>query len=341
MILIDFDIEMANNMCYKNSKMEIFIPNKRIPIEVTSIVDTRIKEIQEYRELYSGKKNIYTSVYKYKNGIIDAEHAIIDKIFLDFDYDDDLNFFDDVRKVAKFLADSNYTFSIRFSGRGFHIFIRVKRWIRLNNPRQAIRKWVQNMHEQTGTDSDHAVIGDLRRVSRMLGSMNLKTHLYCIPIDYIQLMNFTYDSICDMARTMKTDYLDDVYYIGGEILDISDFDVDDKPQTIKLNADINNIKVQNSLPSCINMMLSDSSLGYWGRGQLILYLRDDGYSYEEILMTLKAHLSDDKYYHCVEEEGQPSYLYYDREDMLFASCQTLKDNGFCNDDHCSGCSLYL
>ena len=88
-------------------------------------------------------------------------------------------------------------------------------------------------------------------------------------------------------------------------------------------------------------MLKDPYLGYWGRGQLILYLRDDGYGFEEILMILKSVLSEEKFYHCTTEEGQPAYLYFSREDLLFASCQTLKDNGFCTSEKCTGCYLYL
>lgn len=323
----------------KTMMMEIFIPNKRIPIKAT-IVDSTNEVLNEYRELYSGKKNIYTSVYRYDKEI-NLQNVIIDKIFLDFDYDEDLKFFDDVRKVAKFLADSNYIFNIRFSGKGFHIFIRLNRQIQLKNPKQAIRRWVQDMHEKTETDSDHAVIGDLRRVSRMLGSMNLKTHLYCIPIEYGELMNFTYESIRDMAKEMKDEYIEDIFYIGGNFLDISSFDVEDKPKTINYNINIDTIKVQDGYPPCVEEMLKNPELGYWGRGQLIVFLRDDGYSFEEIIIILKSVLSDDKFYHCTTEEGQPAYLYYNREDMLFASCDTLKMNGFCTSNSCNGCHLYL
>ena len=88
-------------------------------------------------------------------------------------------------------------------------------------------------------------------------------------------------------------------------------------------------------------MLSNPELGYYERGQLILYLRDDGYSFYEILAILKSVLSPKKYYHCTAEENQPEYLYYGREEMLFASCQTLKDNGLCPSGKCTGQWLYL
>lgn len=322
-----------------NNKMEIFIPKKRIQIDA-QVPDFMNGTLNEYRIMYSGKKDIYASVYKYKDEV-HPKNAIINKIFLDFDYDDDLIFFDNVRKVAKYLFDSHYTFCIRFSGRGFHIFIEIKERP-LKNPKNAIRKWVKDMHAKTNTTSDSSVVGDLRRVSRMLGSMNLKTHLYCIPIAYNELMNFTYDSICEMAKEIDdTKTIDDIYVVNVNNLDISDFDTENEPQTINCNININNIQVQDGYPNCIEQMLKDPELGYYGRGQLIVYLRDDGYSFEEILMILKSVLSDKKYYHCTVEEGQPAYLYFNREDLLFASCQTLKENGLCTSTTCNGNHLYL
>lgn len=312
--------------------MEVFIPKKRIPVKTH-------EEAEEYRILYSGKKNIYQSVYEYNNEI-NPRNAIVDKIFLDFDYDDDLVFFDNVRKVAKYLADSEYTFSIRFSGRGFHIFIYLDPNIKLKNPKRAIRNWVKDMHTKTNTQSDSSVVGDLRRVSRMLNSMNLKTHLYCIAIQYNELMNFTYESICEIAKDIN-DKSTDKYYLGKKYLDLSDFDVADEPKSLNYKINKNNIQVQNGFPPCILEMLKNPELGYYERGQLILYLRDDGYSFYEILTILKNVLSEKKYYHCTQEEGQVEYLYFVRENMLFSSCQTLKSNGLCPSDICQGQCLYL
>ena len=108
---------------------EIFIPKRRIVI-------VNPEQIQHYISVYNGKKNIYQSVYHYKNKP-SAINAIVDKVFLDFDYDDDLKFYDDVRKVAKYLHKHGIRFYIRFSGRGFHIFIMVQN--NLKQPKLAIK----------------------------------------------------------------------------------------------------------------------------------------------------------------------------------------------------------
>ena len=319
----------------ENIIQEVFIPKQRIQI-------TDKEKVFEYQQLYSGKKDLYLSVYNYRN-VISTNTAIIDKIFLDFDYDDELLFFNDVRTVAKFLYDSDYTFCVRFSGRGFHIFIALQE--NHHNNSSSIKKWVRYMHTKTNTQSDRAVIGDLRRVSRMLGTMNLKTHLYCIPITYDQLMQLSYNDICDMAKVYQSNeqyngLFSDYYHYGKSNIDLSKFDIKE-PKTIKTNININNVNVQKSLPACIEKMLKDPELGYYARGMLILYLRDDGYSFAEILSILKKTLSEDKYYHCTVEEEQPTYLYFTREDLLFASCQTLKDNGLCGSKTCAGNHLYI
>lgn len=320
---------------------EIFLPTKRI-VAIQSTID-------RYRELYSGKKDLYLSVYEYsgwKKEHICTENAIIDKIFLDFDYDEDMKFFEDTKTIANFLYDIGAKFKIRFSGRGFHIFVYLTDNL-LKNPKKAIRAWVKDLHNKTNTTSDSNVVGDIRRVSRMLGTINMKTHLYCIPLDYAHLMNFTYEAICDMAKQWTPLYhLNDrlsgleEWIIDGALVDISEYDTEEVPVKIQ-SVDTSKIEVQDGYPPCIDKMLSNPNLGYYERGQLISYLRDDGYSFYEILTILKSILSEEKYYHCTEEENQPAYIYYNREDMLFSSCQTLKDNGLCPSIECEGHKLYL
>lgn len=311
---------------------EIFLPKMRIPIYSD-------EELEEYKVLYSGKKNIYESVYTFRGDTkedIKINNVIVDKIFLDFDYDDDFKFFDDVKKVVKFLNELNLYYYIRFSGRGFHVFIKLTN-TQLKNPQQAIRGWVKELHQKTNTNSDSAVVGDLRRVCRIMGSMNMKTHLYCIPLDYAHLMNCTYESICLMAREYDDNLYD--FHHRGQLLDISEYDKEENCTQVQ-NINASNIKINVEHPPCIQKMLSNNELGYYERGQLILYLRDDGYGLNEILMILKAILSSKKYYHCTEEEKQPYYLYY-REDIVFSSCKTLKDNGLCCSDTCNGHYLYI
>ena len=305
---------------------ELFIPKKRIVIE-----DDNIK--QQYIDLYNGKKNLYESVYCYTD-VPDSKNAIIDKIFLDFDYDDDLLFYDDVRKVAKYLYELGVKFCIRFSGRGFHIFILCKE-VELKHPNLAIKKWVNQLHRRTETQSDRSVVGDTRRVCRILDTKNLKTGLYCIPLKYNHLCTLSYEDICDMAK--ERSHLSDYYY-GYDSIDLTPFDNEEKTSVKQFAPQ--NIVVSVEFPPCINGLLSNPDLGYHERRELIIYLRDDGYTEEEIYSILKEHLSHKKFAHCTEEENQLSYLMR-REDILFSNCEAQKMNGVCNSDTCDGCRLYL
>ena len=144
----------------------------------------------------------------------------------------------------------------------------------------------------------------------------------------------------DALAKQNTDFSTDI------ITDIENsfpnhFITTEEEQSFVGNIDVSKIQIKDDFPPCIKDMLKNPLLGYYERGVLICYLRDDGYSFYEILTILKTTLSKEKYYHCTEEENQPQYLYYDREDMLFASCQTLKNNGLCPSNECHGQWLYL
>ena len=62
---------------------EIFIPKRRIVI-------VNPEQIQHYISVYNGKKNIYQSVYRYKNKP-SAINAIVDKILPNIKYSKNLN----------------------------------------------------------------------------------------------------------------------------------------------------------------------------------------------------------------------------------------------------------
>lgn len=305
---------------------ELFIPKLRIIIKDD-------KDIKKFIQIHNGKKNIYSSVYKYHD-YPDAKNACIDKIFFDFDYDDDLKFYDDVRKVADYLKQMDYMFYIRFSGRGFHIFVITEKE-ELKQPKVAIRNFVNDVHQRTGTKSDMSVVGDLRRVSRTLGTKNLKTHLYCIPITYEQLQILSYKDVCKIAKR----YNNDCDHINGYTkISLSLFDAEKELSSCNIN--VSNITVSTEFPPCINKLLQIPDLGYHERRELIVYLRDDGYTKEEIESMLEKTLSPDKFIHCIDEENQLEYL-MNRDDILFSSCITQKMNGICCSDICSGQNLYI
>jgi hypothetical protein len=310
---------------------EMFIKPRRF-----KIIDT--DDIDYYISIYNGKKDLYQTVYNYED-VIDINTVIVDKIFLDFDYNSDMKFLSDVRGVAKYLYRNDYLFYIRFSGNGFHIFILLDD-DELKNPKSAIKNYVDFLHKQTGTTSDPAVIGDLRRVVRIPNTLNIKhkeQQYYCIPISYNELINKTYEEIKLLAsypRETKDDFIN-----GHRLLNISEWDSNilikehHNAQNI-----ISDVEISDEIPPCIKELMKDPMLGNTGRIQVILFFRDLGYTRDEVEDLLYSFLSEEKFNHCVHEEHLIDYLF--EKNYIFNDCIVQKENGFCTDETCKGHGLY-
>ena len=309
---------------------ELFIPYVRIKYS-----DEELKNY--YIHLFNKKKNLYEVIYSYHDKPSN-ETAIVDKIFLDFDpSDNSMDFFFHVRTVTKYLYDNDIEFYIRFSGRGFHVFINLDNQ-ELNNPKLAIKQYVYHLHQTTNTASDNAVVGDLRRPARLVNTMNLKTQKYCIPITYDELQNKTYQEISDLAICER--HVDD-FINGSSKLDISAWDgmdpnlIPKTPQSVVMPK----IEVVDKMPPCIEKFLQDPQLSHKERFQLMLFLRDLGYTYDEIEKIFYGFLDDDKFYHMTEEEHQIQNV-CPRDEFTFSPCHMQKMNGYCPSEECAGCNLY-
>lgn len=284
-------------------------------------------------KILNNKMPLYESVYSYVDSC-DIFHVLVDKIFLDFDFDENFNFLKDIRIVSRYLYENNIKFCIRFSGRGFHLFIYLSDdW--LQNPKRAIKQFVKSLHEKTNTKSDPAVVGDLRRVVRIPFTVNKKTNLYCMPITYDDLMNKNYEEICDMAKDPI--YCFDIFY-GEKLLDISSFD---KVPTVQLKNKVSVAfsQITNDIPLCIKNLMKDPYASYNDRFLIIMFFRELGYSEDEIVEILKNCLSEEKFEHCVYEEHQVEYL-MEREELFFPACYNMKNDGYCPDQKCKGHCLY-
>lgn len=306
---------------------EMFIPKRRIPIK-----NHRLKN--RYLKMFNDKVAIYESIYTYTDKC-DAFHVNIDKIFLDFDYDENLKFLDDIRTVAKYLYEQNIKFYIRFSGRGFHLFILITDdW--LDNPKYAIKQFVKELHKKTNTKSDMMVVGDLRRVSRMPYTLNKKSNLYCMSLKYEDLMEKTYEEICKMAEAPIFIY---DYIYGEKYLDITEYDNSFTPTPTAYHVTTGETKITNEILPCIKNLMKDPYTLYRGRFLIIMFFKEMGYTEEEVEMILKDCLCEEYYEHCVDEEKQISYLFA-RDELSFPNCESIKIDGYCPDQKCKGHCLY-
>lgn len=309
---------------------EMFIKPRRFKIINPADVDY-------YVSVYNGKKDLYQTVYNYED-VIDVDTAIVDKIFLDFDYNADMKFLHNVREVAQYLSENDYLFYIRFSGNGFHIFILLDDE-KIINPKNAIKNYVNFLHKKTETTSDPAVIGDLRRVVRVPNTLNIKhkkQQYYCIPITLDELLNKSYEEIRILAQNPreKNDFVN-----GSRLLNITEWDthisINNNSSTQKV---VTENKINDNIPPCVQALMKDPMLGNTGRIQVILFFRDLGYSKEEVEDILYNFLSEEKFNHSVYEEKQIDYLF--EKDYIFNDCFAQKENGFCTSENCPGHGLY-
>ena len=309
---------------------EMFIKPRRIKI-------INKNDVQFFVEIYNGKKDLYQTVYNYED-IIDVNTVIVDKIFLDFDFDIDMKFLKDARTVAKYLYDNDYLFYIRFSGNGFHIFILLDQ-NELKNPKNAIKNYVKFLHKETKTESDPAVVGDLRRVVRIPNTLNIKhkDRYYCISLSYDELMNMTYEEIRLLAKNSrnKNDFINGHRYLNISTWDNNIIKNNNKRGQQKI---IINNQINDNIPPCVQSLMKDPMLGNAGRIQVILFFRDLGYTKEEVEEVLYNFLSEEKFNHCVYEEHLIDYLF--EKDYIFNDCSIQKENGFCASEICQGHGLY-
>jgi len=288
--------------------------------------------------LFNGKKDLYRSVYNFIDSPQGA-NALVDKVFFDFDPADGINPLSDLKKVVEYCVTNKISHASYFSGRGFHLYIYVEKNFAFDylSPNMAIRNFVNKMIDRLGVNPDRQVIGDLMRVSRLPNTMNTKTKLFCIPITVEEVLNYELDDLKKLGKKQRS--IDNL--APGNKIDLKNFDEQTGPKcTISYTPKgVNCVDFGDNIPHCVKSALANGEPGYQQRYLIITALRDLAYSKEEVEEILKKYLSEEKFYHCVEEEAQLDYL-FDRQELLFPSCDTIQAQGYCIRE-CRGQSIYV
>ena len=287
--------------------------------------------------IHNGKRNIYKSIYNYI-GEPDAQNALIDKVYIDFDPDGDkVNPINEARKLTNYLQEKNILHTLYFSGRGTHVYIYMNPVMAqsLQNPSMAIKNYVYDISEELNLSPDWQVVGDLRRVSRIPNTINLKTDLFCIPLikDEMKLED---EEIFNIAKKQRWGR----FPVGKDRLDIKKYDDGSRRDIPKLDYKGMNLgdDIQ-GVPKCVEAALKRGEPNYQERFIIITCLRDLAYSQEDVENILQKYLTPDKFYHCVMEERQIDYLFR-RQDLIFPKCETIESNGLCVHG-CNGQNIYL
>jgi hypothetical protein len=268
------------------------------------------------------------------------ETAIISKIMFDFDVDSEKPEQEliDARKLHEYLEKENLAHTIYFSGRGFHIFVKVKeiRATELMNPREAVKSAHEDISNKADVTPDPKT-KDIMRISRIPNTINTKSRLFCIQL----LPQHLYLSKSEIERMAQKQRLVDCP-TTGELFDLKPYDKPlpkvekyEQNEAVTISDEI----LQRELPSCILRSLSQGDCGFFERFAIITALRDLCYSKGDVRKILKSYLTPDKYRHCVFEEEQLDYLFH-RQDLLFPSCNRLREEGLCVEG-CKGQNIYV
>lgn len=293
-----------------------------------------------------GVTDLYRTIYNF-NDWPGWDSAIIDKVYIDFDPEKEDpqsgRELVDTRKLHEYLDEQDVQHSIYFSGRGFHIFVAVNEIVatKLKNPRTAVKNCHRYLIQEADIKPDPVTV-DLMRIARLPNTKNMRTGLFCIPLDPEELFS-DLPHIYEMAQfqrelpdhgikeSVKNSKKVKLDYFDGKESEIDYRESIDSGIRLNINDE--------DIPACVKNSLLLGDCSYLERYAIITALRDLSYSKEEVKKILKDYLTPKKYHHCVYEEKQLDYL-FKRQDLLFPSCETLRYQGQCV-KNCKGQKVYL
>ncbi len=296
------------------------------------VVDNK-QDYLKYINIHNGKKKaIYTSIYSFKTYMYepyykpDYNSAIVDKLFFDFDFKS-CDAWKECNKLHTDCDKNNIKHTIIFSGRGYHLYIFIKQKD-ITNKKEAIRGGQEYFINKLNLSVDKQVIGNVAQLARIPNTYNIKAKLFCIPLSRYY---FSKGDVYIKKLAEKQNFIKDII-MNKSLFDISEWDKETESDWFdisnsKFSIEVMNTKTENISP-CIQKLLDKKNCGWKGRYLIILYFKELGFSKEEIFKKLKECLSPAKLRHCIKEENQLQYLFR-RNDLLFPSCQKIKEDGFC------------
>ncbi|MEM5866354.1 MAG: hypothetical protein QXG39_00340 [Candidatus Aenigmatarchaeota archaeon] len=261
--------------------------------------------------------NLYTSVYHFR--VVDRERnkpfydsAVVDKIFIDVDEPSELP---NLLNIHQWLCKKELLHTIIFSGKGFHLYIILKEldeglsgWIK----KEAIRRWV--LDNIQNLKFDEVVLGDLARITRIPNTFNFRRGRFCIPLTSEHLEK-SYEEICEIARKQNFKY----EFFGKKKVSLNVKEVKSTWENLEKNFKFEErgqvILTPIDFPPFIKKIIEkkkkfwDKSMGWKERYIIILWLKENGYTFKECVEYLKTILTKEEFIHCVYDEKQPQYIY--------------------------------
>lgn len=290
-------------------------------------------------------KNIFTTVYAFKEvnkSKINYRSAIVDKVFFDFDYNENENLIKNVEVLLDYCVKNELVFSMNFSGRGIHFYIYTTS-VDLNNPKYALLNFVYFLKQKIDLKIDNSVCGDLARETRLLKSKNFRSGLYVIPLSENDLKK-GYDALKIQAQ--KQQKLTKQHLRGKKLLNLKDFDgginvINNDKRLPKTQITASNLNIdpdfeysiyKNALKNikCLAQIVNKEVKGGYAERTLILsYLKNHNCSLE----TAKKIINNDIERQEKHKNGSRCFDYHAinfyRYDYKLPSCDYLILNDLC------------
>ena len=168
------------------------------------------------------KGDVYKTIYRYENESINNCNFIA-PFYLDLDIDDIENNFDKLIRDLKILINklkSEFFLNIEdiqiyFSGsKGFHLLIdeKIFGFVPNRSLNKDFKKVATYLKSYTLTKCIDTKIYDFKRLFRVVNTINTKTNLYKVYVNYEDLIKMTYDDLISYASEKKEYTLHDYKY---------------------------------------------------------------------------------------------------------------------------------
>lgn len=289
---------------------------------------------------YNGKCTIFTSLYPF-NEVNERkpnyETSRITHLFFDLDHEQG---FENANKLHTYLVEKKIKHTLFFSGGGFHIYVACQYPNLLKNKRVAIANAVDSIAKDLNltvgveetADIDAHTVGNIAQLVRVPNTYNIKRQRFCIPL-FAEDLSTSLQNIKELAKKQRLSSPPKIY--GEEYFNIEQYDGETR-QRFEIPAEImegevglENINV-NAFPDCMKKLLGEK-MGHKQRFYFIAFCKEQGIPLADTVALLEKYLPKDIFYHCVKEENQPITI-YSRADLIFPSCSTLQQQGYCKGD---------
>ena len=310
---------------------------------------TTKEEYYKYINANLSSSNLFTTVYNYfefeekfneftgKYFKPNYDSAHIDRLWFDFDLDtimpDKTVVHNDCYSMMKTLhlecLKHQYKHICRYTGSGFDVTIFTSDMYYARNKKDCIRNAVIDICEKLNIESDAKTLGDIARIHRITNTFNFKpkARRFCIPLTE-EMINKGHEWIRETAHKQQFNN----HTIGTRLMDISEYDYAttiDSSVMLEGNLEIKDTKMEglsDSVPICIKHLLQKGTPSYTERLPIIIGLRELAFTENEAKQILYKYLDDRKFYHCVMEEQQLSYLYRSKHLIFPTQKEIMKMN---------------